>query len=156
MARPVKWRKVDFVPTVKYFAPVQTNSKAIEETVLKVEELEALRLKDYEGLEQDECANRMEVSRATFQKILSIARSKVTDSLIRGKAIKIDGGSFTQHICRVQCLNCGKTWDESCEQMYTSKSDGILCPDCGSNQITCTKNCKGKMGNGNCHRYGKN
>ncbi len=155
MARPVKWRKVSFVPTVKYFTPSMENGDHIKETILKVEELEALRLKDFDGLDQDECAQKMEVSRATFQKILTAAREKVAMGLIKGTAIRIEGGSFTEHICHMECQNCGKIWTESCEIMRNYKDKEIVCMECGSNQIRCTKNCSGRNGNKNCHRYGR-
>lgn len=82
----------------------------VPENILKLEELEAIRLKDLEGLEQDECADRMEVSRPTFQRILLVARGKVADSLINGKGICIEGGNFTRNICPVLCMDCGKEW----------------------------------------------
>lgn len=100
MARPFKWRRIDFVPTVSRFRP-DGPGQSEEINLLKLEELEAIRLKDMEGLEQSECAERMAVSRPTFQRILSSAREKVADSLINGKSIQIDGGHF-------RCSECPK------------------------------------------------
>src|SRR5574344_694836 len=99
MARPTKWRKIENIPTISYFAPSDEDVSELPKNILKLEELEALRLKDLEGLEQEECADKMEVSRPTFQRILLSAREKVADSLVNGKIILIEGGNFTRHIC---------------------------------------------------------
>ena len=77
MARPTKWRKIEHIPAIPYFVPSETEVAELPENILKLEELEAIRLKDLEGLEQGECAERMEISRPTFQRILLSAREKV-------------------------------------------------------------------------------
>jgi Zn finger protein HypA/HybF involved in hydrogenase expression len=117
--------------------------------------LEAIRLKDLEGLEQSECADRMQVSRPTFQRILLSAREKIADSLINGKKIHIEGGNYTKNICQVQCLNCGKEWEESFEKFNSNKDDNYICPHCGSHNIICGHSCDGRFGHGNCRRHGQ-
>ena len=102
MARPTKWRKIENIPTIPYFVPSEKDIDEVPKNVLLVEELEAIRLKDLEGLEQEECAEKMQVSRPTFQRILLSAREKVADSLINGKVIYIDGGNYTLNICPVR------------------------------------------------------
>ena len=67
---------------------------SLEETVLTVDEFEAIRLRDYEGLDQTEAARRMGISQPTFQRAYESARKKVADALVNGKAIKIEGGSY--------------------------------------------------------------
>ena len=106
---------------------------------MKVEELEAIRLKDLEGLEQEECAKRMEVSRPTFQRILTTARIKVADSLVHGKTLRISGGTYTKGICPVRCFECGHIWEESIERLHmlAEKAKDPLCPICQSANITC-------------------
>jgi len=94
MARPVKPRFVENTPSVTYFKPRGIPLSSLEEVVLKVEELEAIKLKDLECLEQEECAKRMNISRATFQRILNSAKKKIADALVNGKAIKIEGGYY--------------------------------------------------------------
>jgi predicted DNA-binding protein (UPF0251 family) len=115
MPRPVKWRKIEKMPSVLQFYPKVNNLKTAGENVLKLEELEAIRLKDLEGLEQGDCAEKMEVSRPTFQRILIAAREKVADSLVNGKSIRIEGGKYTRGIHPVRCLDCGRVWEESAE-----------------------------------------
>jgi predicted DNA-binding protein (UPF0251 family) len=66
----------------------------LEEIILKIEEAEALRLKDLLGLEQVDCAEEMGVSRTTFQRILVEARQKVADALINSKMLVLDGGNY--------------------------------------------------------------
>lgn len=91
----------------------------LHENILRIEELKAIRLKDLEGLEQEECAGKMEVSRQIFQRILNTARAKISDSLINIKAITIESGNYTRNICLVKCLDCGKEWKESYENFET-------------------------------------
>lgn len=94
MPRPQKCRWVKGEPNITYFKPVGVHMHSIEEVVLTVEELEAIRLKDLEGLEQEECADKMKVSRPTFFRIIVSARQKVADALVNGKAIKVEGGNY--------------------------------------------------------------
>ena len=136
MARPVKWRRIENMPRFQHFTPMGQEQKTAEENILKLEELEAVRLKDLEGLEQEDCANRMEVSRPTFQRILIAAREKIADSLIHGKSIRIEGGNYTRGICPVRCLDCGKTWEESIERLEQDNLS-FVCPDCHSERLEC-------------------
>ena len=153
MARPTKWRKIENIPTVPYFIPSDKDLPEVAKNILKLEELEAIRLKDLEGMEQEECAVKMEISRPTFQRILISAREKIADSLINGKSILIEGGNFTLNICPVKCSSCGKEWMESYENLDAIKSGAYNCPNCGSYQVFCGKNCKGKSCHRNCLRY---
>jgi uncharacterized protein len=155
LARPVKWRRVEFIPDVQYFAPFGTDKNSMEENILLVEELEAIRLKDLEGMEQEECAEKMEVSRQTFQRILNTARAKVADSLINGKAVKIAGGNYTRNICPVRCLDCGKQWNESYESFGKILNGEYNCPVCNSNKIACLHNDNRNFCRRNCHRHGR-
>lgn len=142
MARPVKLRKIDHVPAVPYYVPSDKEAEGIENNILLVEELEAIRLKDYEGLEQEECAQKMEVSRPTFQRILLSAREKIADSLITGKAIHIAGGNYTRNICSVICDDCHSEWKESFENMQKVRSGNYTCPNCGSRRVECARRCR--------------
>lgn len=156
MPRPVKWRKVAFIPGVRYYVPVGVPQYNLEENVLKIEELEAIRLKDLEGLEQEECAERMEVSRQTFQRILVDAHKKIAESLVNGKAIRIEGGNFTSNICPVKCLNCDKEWQESFENYRKVLEGSYECPNCGSKEVTCAFGKGKRFCGGHCWRHGQN
>ncbi len=157
MARPTKWRMIENAPAVPFFVPSEVGMLKVPKNILLVEELEALRLKDLEGLEQEECAEKMEVSRATFQRILLSAREKVADSLVNGKIIHIDGGNYTFHMCSVKCMDCGKEWVESHEKLMAMKNGEYTCPDCGSANILREQSCRGMHQHKNCrHRHGRN
>lgn len=94
MAREPKCRRVQYSPKVTVFNPSGIPTDSLEEIALKLEELEAIRLKDLLGLEQEECAERMGVSRPTFQRILIESRAKIAGALINGKIIRIEGGDY--------------------------------------------------------------
>jgi len=66
----------------------------LEEVVLSFEEVEALRLKDIEGLEQTKAAKKMHISQPTFYRMLSTARKKTAEAIIKGKAIRIENKKF--------------------------------------------------------------
>ena len=133
MARPTKFRRVEFFPENNYFVPWGKPKCEIEETILKVEELEAMRLKDIEELNQEECAEKMQVSRQTFQNIIDSARKKTAIALTEGKAIRISGGHYTTKICRFKCFECGKIYEINYGQ------DRAVCPSCGSEKVMCSK-----------------
>ncbi|MDD4188928.1 MAG: DUF134 domain-containing protein [Eubacteriales bacterium] len=154
MARPTKWRQIENIPTVKEFIPYNQGKNKYGENILKLEELEALRLKDLEGLEQEECAEKMQVSRPTFQRILLSARETIADSLINGKAIRIEGGNFTRNICPVRCLDCGHEWTESYENMEKVGNGEYICPKCSSGNVVCGRGGSGKFCRGHCWRHG--
>lgn len=85
-------RRVRFTPSVTYYKPAGVRMTELEEVVLLPDELEALRLKDVEGNEQEPAAKQMGVSQPTFHRILASARKKVSEALIKGKALRITTG----------------------------------------------------------------
>ena len=93
MPRPKKSRFVSGYPTLTAFIP-QGVPISGEVLLLSVEELEAIRLSDFEGLDQEAAANLMEVSRQTYGRILAHARSIISEALVTGKALKIEGGDY--------------------------------------------------------------
>ena len=129
MPRPMKWRRVSAMPEVTYFKPAAIPMHLLEEVCLSVEEAEALRLKDVEGLEQEEGAEKMGISRPTFQRILASARHKVADALLQGKAIRIEGGNFQLALRRFRCVE-GHEWEVPFETMVAGAPE--FCPSCSS------------------------
>ena len=89
MPRPRLCRRIQFNPNITYFKPQGVPMRFLEVIELSSEELEALRLKNIEGLEQTEAAEKMNTSQSTFQRILCSGYKKITEALIEGKAIKI-------------------------------------------------------------------
>ena len=70
------------------------NQEVRERLILKVEELESIRLKDYQQLSQEEAAKKMGVSQPTFHRIVSEAHRKIAEAFVEGKAIRIEGGNY--------------------------------------------------------------
>jgi predicted DNA-binding protein (UPF0251 family) len=132
MSRPPKCRRVEFLPNVTYFKPAGIPLRALDEVRLSVEEVEAIRLKDLEGLEQEEGAGRMDISRATFQRVLASARQKMANALLNGKAIRIEGGSFQMAPSRYKCLN-GHEWVAPLGLMASATPR--ICPVCNTTSI---------------------
>ncbi len=90
MVRPRMCRRLRFRPKAHYFKPQGIPMRHLEEVVLTKEEIEAVKLKDFDGLEQMEAAEKMNTSQSTFQRILSSARAKIAQAMVKGKALKIE------------------------------------------------------------------
>jgi predicted DNA-binding protein (UPF0251 family) len=94
MPRPRKRRFVQGRPIVNAFIPDSVPPWGREEVILPIEGLEAIRLNDFQGLDQERAAEMMNVSRQTFGRILAEARVIVADALVTGKILRIEGGHF--------------------------------------------------------------
>ncbi len=90
MPRPKKHRFTCCRPGSNYFKPQGIPLRFLEELILEEDELEAINLADFENLSHEEGAERMNISRATFGRIVKKARRKIAESIIKGKAIKIN------------------------------------------------------------------
>jgi len=111
MPRPFKCRFVSHEPGVTYFKPRGIPMTELEEIVLGLDELEAVRLADLEGLYQEDAAEKMKVSRQTFGNIIHAAHAKIAEVLIKGKALKIEGGVFKMKGMRqFACTTCKHEW----------------------------------------------
>jgi uncharacterized protein len=129
MPRPLKCRRVSFLPGITYFKPAGIPMTFLEEVHVTLDELEAIRLKDLEGLEQEQGAEKMNVSRPTFQRILSSARRKLADALLNGKALRIEGGNFELMNRRFRCRG-GHEW-----KIELSGELPTVCPTCKTTEI---------------------
>jgi len=131
VARPVNCRRVGSVPQSDYFKPRGIPLSALEEVVLTVDEFEAIRLADLEGLYQEQAAEKMKVSRPTFGRIIESAHEKVAEALVQGKALRIEGGEFEMASTRkFRCDECQHSW----ELPYgTGRPEN--CPSCKSGNI---------------------
>ncbi|MEN6443776.1 MAG: DUF134 domain-containing protein [Methanoregula sp.] len=87
-------RRVGQQPAFTSFGPANAGNNKPEEAILSVDEFEAVRLKDLEGLDQSACAAMMEISQPTFHRLVISARRKIADALTNGKTIKIEGGNY--------------------------------------------------------------
>ena len=131
MARPRNCRRVGSMPESNYFKPRSIPLSVLEEVILNVDEFEAIRLADLEGLYQDRAAGKMKVSRQTFGRIIESGRKKVAEALVQGKALKIEGGEFEMALVRkFRCDDCEHSW----ELPYgTGRPEN--CPSCKSDSI---------------------
>ena len=150
MARPAKPRFVTGEPCVDFFKPRGIPLRELEKECLSVEELEALKLVDIEGLYQEDAAERMEVSRPTFQRVLRSARGKVARCLVEGKALGIEGGNYvlTGEGKTFECLSCEHSWEESFGSGV--RACETVCPQCGQMTVrrACARRPRMKSGRG--------
>ena len=131
MARPINCRRVGSVPESNYFKPRGIPLSMLEDVILTVDEFEAIRLADLESLYQEKAAEKMNVSRQTFGRIIESARKKVAEALVQGKALKIEGGEFEMAAMRkFRCDDCQQSW----ELPYGTGRPGN-CPSCKSGNI---------------------
>ena len=91
--RPKKYRIVKIDPKISKFSPRGRPGRP-DEVELKMDEFEALRLADYQGLGQTEAAKSMRISQQTFSRILNRARKLVAKGITTGSAIRIQGGQY--------------------------------------------------------------
>ncbi len=132
MPRPPKIRAVQASFRATCFKPRGIPASLLETVVLGLDELEAIRLADAEGLYQDEAARRMQISRATFGRLVTQARAKVADALLHGKALVISGGAV--HLgaaAQFECGRCGWRW-----QLPARSRVPDACAACGSERIS--------------------
>lgn len=153
MARPPKVRCVEKIPPVRTFCPCgmrpecRVRQEGLERVQLTVDEMEAVRLKDLEGNEQAEFADRMNISRGTFQRILTSAHAKVAKVLTEGLPLEISGGEYCLTKSHNVCLDCGHTWRACCGSIQSEGEDAECetcddgadlgsCPECGGKNIS--------------------
>jgi predicted DNA-binding protein (UPF0251 family) len=94
MPRPRHCRRIGCMPQANYYKPRGIPLSVLQHVNLNFDELEAIRLADLEGMYQEEAAEKMNISRQTFGRIIESAHKKIADALVNGKALSIDGGTI--------------------------------------------------------------
>ncbi len=89
IGRRRKQRCIDVDHSSLCFKPCGFKNSMLEEVLLLEDEMEAIRLADYEGLYQEECAQRMNISRTTFSRVVASARKKIAEALLHSKSLRI-------------------------------------------------------------------
>lgn len=84
-------RTLEGVPTGRCYAPQCDTDIGSEVVLLLPEEIAALNLIDVQGLEQEEAAVRLGVSRKTIWRDIHDARHKIADAILNGKTIQMEG-----------------------------------------------------------------
>jgi predicted DNA-binding protein (UPF0251 family) len=92
VSRPRCYRRVAGKPTAAVFKPIGIPVTRLDETVMTLDEFEAVRLADLDGLYQEKAAGKMGISRSTFSRLIDSAHRKLADALVHGKALRIEGG----------------------------------------------------------------
>ncbi len=90
MTRPKVPRYLCFNPRVYYFKPRGIPLRELDEVVLSADELEAIKLHDFDGLDQVKAAKKMKISQSTFARVLDSAYKKMAEAIVRAKAIRIE------------------------------------------------------------------
>ncbi|MEA3451352.1 MAG: DUF134 domain-containing protein [Bacteroidota bacterium] len=141
MPRPKNNRFVNRPPLHREFKPTGIAARFLEKIILSIDEYEAIRLKDFQSMSQEESALEMGISRPTFTRLIESARKKIADFIVSGKSLRIDGGQihFRENIIR--CNSCGHMFIINIEE----KVD--ICPSCGSDNLI---NHAGGFGHGQC------
>ena len=122
--------RIDEEPVCQEFLPARGAGGG--EVVLLFAEVEALRLKDLEGFDQETCGEKMGLSRPTFQRLLQSARKKVSAAIVGGKIIKITGGNYQMNNRLFECVDCSHQWEEAPCTAGGKHGYEISCPKCGS------------------------
>lgn len=131
MPRPFRCRRIDGEPASEFFKPVGIPLAVLEVVTLAVDEFEAVRLADLEGLYQEDAAQRMGISRQTFGRIVESAHRKIAEALVAGKAIKIKGGAIEVAKQRpFRCADCHHAW-----HVPYGTGRPAACPKCQSPNI---------------------
>ncbi len=142
MVRPCKCRHVCGHPQTTYFKPRGLPVSQLEEVVLTIDEFEAIRLADMEGLYQEQAAKSMHISRQTFGNILESAHRKIADAIINAKALKIEGGTVRMIHRHFHCSDCNHQWGQP-----PGTDLPVQCPECQGRNIRTARQ-------GRCCKYG--
>lgn len=94
MPRPRNCRRIGCMPQANYYKPRGIPLSVLQHINLTYDELEAIRLADLEGMYQEQAAEKMNISRQTFGRIIESAHKKIADALVNGKALSIEGGAI--------------------------------------------------------------
>jgi len=133
VAKPKKNRKVKYPPMAVYFKPQGIPMFHLQQVTLSLDEYEAIRLVDYEHLDQEKAAGMMAISRPTCARIVESAHKKIAEALTLAKAIRIEGGSYNLSANRYYCSECRYTWEADLETVLMQNEAN--CPQCGSKEF---------------------
>jgi predicted DNA-binding protein (UPF0251 family) len=139
--RPKKNKMVSSPPLYSGFKPVGIRRDMLQDITLEIDEYEAIRLSDYEGLDHTDAAAEMEISRSTFSRLIEKARSKVASFLIEGRMLQIEGGKIHFRDNVLKCQSCGHIFNIDIGNRLSK------CPECGSDRLL---NLAGSFGHGRC------
>ncbi len=140
MPGPYRKRWVAMPPKFTHFKPSGIPAQELPVIILTVDEFEAIRLADHLGLDHQQAADQMGISRPTFSRLIEKARHKYAKVLIEGYALRIEGGHFDYQNPYFECNDCGA--------VFSSQAPG-RCPECDSSDF------RSWAGAGRRHGHGK-
>ncbi len=129
MKKPYRTRKVNQPPLFTNFKPSGIPRKFLKKTEITIDEFEAIRLADYCGMEHQEAAENMQISRPTFTRLIKKARQKTAQAIIDGMELVIVGGNYKLMNALHHCRDCGET-----DQQPLFKNIN-RCKECGSDNV---------------------
>lgn len=135
MPRPRRTRRIYGPPRHTHFKPAGVPRRMLDTITLTVDEYEALRLADYEGLDQQPASDRMNISRPTFSRLIDGARRKLAAILIEGKELRIAGGEVDFDHTLQLCRDCGDEEMRSAAPMDDAAQEDDSCRVCGSENV---------------------
>ena len=130
MARPTNSRKITTPPKMIGFKPYGLKKSKKESIVLNYDEFEGFRYINYDNIQQDEAAKRMEISRPTFTRLYNNALKKIASAFVEGKSIEIEGGNVYFENEWLRCTKCFK--------LIEGKQNHVRCLNCklfGKNEL---------------------
>ena len=129
MRGPYRKRRIQLPPNYKNFKPSGVPRNLLKSLTISVDEYEALRLADYEGLEHLQASEKMGISRPTFTRLIEKARRKMAKTIIEGLELVVEGGNIEFQNTLRRCRDCGD------EQIIPSDKIVEDCPECGSDNV---------------------
>ncbi len=150
MPRPKKRRMVSSPPRFSSFKPAGVRRSDLVTIILSLDEYEAIKLINYDGLDQTEASLEMGVSRPTITRLVASANRKIAEFIVNGKELTIEGGNIHFRENYYECLDCGHRFK------IDINNEIIECPSCKSKNLL---DFAGRFGHGRCcrrqHRKGK-
>ena len=128
MPRKKRNRRIQFPPVIKGMSVYGVRGRKSNEVILHIEEYEAIRLLDYQGLTQEQASVHMDVSRPTLTRIYEEARNKVATAFVEGRDLVFKGGD----------IYFDENWHKcnSCLASFSSYVEGKPnCPVCNSSDV---------------------
>ena len=128
MPRKKRNRRIQVPPVIKGMSVYGVRGRKSNEVILRLEEYEAIRLLDYQGLTQEQASVQMDVSRPTLTRIYEEARNKVATAFVEGRDIIFRGGDVYFEENWFKCSSCNASFSD-----YSEKNSG--CPVCSSKEV---------------------
>lgn len=122
-------RRVNQPPNFQYFKPGGIPRRLLKSMTLTVDEYEAIRLADYQGLEHLQAAAEMAISRPTFTRLIEKARHKIAQAIVDGMELIVEGGNIEFANTLHRCRDCGE------EQILPVREHITDCTECGSENV---------------------